>query len=79
MIPTRNVSKQEYADGIMRDLEWLGLTWDRVERQSDRMDRYREAAEDLKRQGPVLRGVRIARRTGPQAQETAEHGPPAGL
>ena len=47
----RERSKQEYADGIMRDLEWLGLTWDRVERQSDRLDRYREAAEDLKRAG----------------------------
>ena len=33
-------SRQEYADGIMRDLEWLGLTWDRIERQSDRLDRY---------------------------------------
>lgn len=47
----RERSKQEYADGIMRDLEWLGLTWDRVERQSDRLDRYREAAEELKRAG----------------------------
>jgi glutamyl-tRNA synthetase len=44
-------SKQEYADGIMADLEWLGLHWDRVEKQSLRMDRYREAAEELKRAG----------------------------
>ncbi|MCF8483938.1 MAG: glutamate--tRNA ligase [Rhodobacteraceae bacterium] len=44
-------SKQEYSDAIMRDLEWLGLDWDRVERQSLRMDRYREAAEDLKGRG----------------------------
>ena len=44
-------SKQEYADGIMRDLEWLGLHWDRVEKQSLRLDRYREAAEELKRAG----------------------------
>ena len=41
-------SKQEYADGIMRDLEWLGLHWDRIEKQSLRLERYREAAEDLK-------------------------------
>lgn len=41
-------SKQEYADGIMRDLEWLGLQWDRVERQSARLDRYREASEVLR-------------------------------
>ena len=36
----RERSKEEYADGIKRDLEWLGLTWDRFERQSDRLDRY---------------------------------------
>lgn len=44
-------SKQEYADGLMEDLEWLGLTWDRVEKQSLRIDRYREAAEELKTAG----------------------------
>ena len=37
-------SKQEYADGIMADLEWLGLQSDRVENQSLRLERYREAA-----------------------------------
>ncbi len=44
-------SKQEYADGIMTDLDWLGLHWDRVEKQSLRMDRYREAADDLRAKG----------------------------
>ena len=44
-------SKQEYADGIMSDLEWLGLHWDRVEKQSLRFDRYREAADDLRARG----------------------------
>ena len=44
-------SKQEYADGIKEDLTWLGLHWDQLERQSDRMDRYHEAAEDLKTKG----------------------------
>lgn len=44
-------SKQEYADGIMTDLDWLGLHWDRVEKQSLRMDRYREAANDLRAKG----------------------------
>ncbi|MFP1644286.1 glutamate--tRNA ligase [Pontitalea aquivivens] len=46
-------SKQEYADAIMEDLEWLGLTWDRVERQSDRIDRYEAAAESLRRTGKL--------------------------
>ncbi len=47
----RERSKQEYADGIMRDLEWLGLHWDRVERQSDRLGRYAEVAADLRAAG----------------------------
>ena len=44
-------SKTEYSDGIMQDLEWLGLQWDRIERQSLRLERYREAAEDLRAKG----------------------------
>ncbi|PJE29016.1 glutamyl-tRNA synthetase [Pseudooceanicola antarcticus] len=44
-------SKQEYIDGIMQDLEWLGLTWDRVEYQSKRMDRYLAAADKLRDMG----------------------------
>lgn len=47
----RERSKQEYADAIMADLEWLGLTWDRVEKQSDRLDRYSEVAVDLRGMG----------------------------
>ncbi len=41
-------SKEEYVDAIKEDLEWLGLTWDRVERQSLRLDRYAEAADQLR-------------------------------
>lgn len=41
-------SKQEYADGIQEDLEWLGLTWDRIETQSSRLDRYVAAADELR-------------------------------
>ena len=41
-------SEQRYADAIRRDLEWLGLTWDREERQSERMERYMAAAEVLR-------------------------------
>lgn len=44
-------SKQEYADAIKEDLEWLGLTWDRVEKQSDRIDRYAEAADTMRASG----------------------------
>ncbi|MFN4101024.1 MAG: glutamate--tRNA ligase [Pararhodobacter sp.] len=44
-------SKQEYVDGIKTDLEWLGLHWDRVERQSERLDRYAEEAAKLRAAG----------------------------
>ncbi|WP_347139473.1 glutamate--tRNA ligase [Paracoccus sp. SSK6] len=44
-------SKEEYADGIKRDLDWLGLHWDREERQSLRLDRYAEAADQLRGAG----------------------------
>jgi glutamyl-tRNA synthetase len=44
-------SKEEYADGVKEDLAWLGLHWDRVERQSLRMDRYAEAADQLRAAG----------------------------
>ncbi|WP_227284561.1 glutamate--tRNA ligase [Boseongicola sp. H5] len=44
-------SKPEYADAIQEDLEWLGLTWDRLERQSARLDRYAAAADELREKG----------------------------
>jgi glutamyl-tRNA synthetase len=44
--PERNVAGGEEA--ILRDLEWLGVSWDEGPlRQSGRQDRYREAAEQL--------------------------------
>ncbi|MEL7462346.1 MAG: glutamate--tRNA ligase, partial [Pseudomonadota bacterium] len=44
-------SKPEFADAIQDDLDWLGLSWDRVERQSDRLDRYAAAADELRAKG----------------------------
>ncbi|MHA1528688.1 MAG: glutamate--tRNA ligase [Alphaproteobacteria bacterium] len=44
-------SEERYADAIRRDLEWLGLTWDREERQSTRLDSYMTAAERLRAAG----------------------------
>ena len=38
-------SKQEYVDGILEDLAWLGISWDRIEYQSKRLARY-DAARD---------------------------------
>ena len=44
-------SKEEYVDAIKQDLEWLGLEWDKVERQSERLDRYIDAADKLRDMG----------------------------
>ena len=46
-----NRSTPEFADAIKEDLEWLGLTWDRVEQQSLRLDRYAAAADELRAKG----------------------------
>ncbi|MEZ5791168.1 MAG: glutamate--tRNA ligase [Nitratireductor sp.] len=47
----RERSKQEFADGILRDLAWLGITPDRIEKQSARMDRHAAATQKLKDAG----------------------------
>jgi glutamyl-tRNA synthetase len=44
-------SKQDYADAIRSDLEWLGIHPDRVEYQAKRFAAYDAAAERLKRAG----------------------------
>lgn len=44
-------SKQEYADSIERDLRWLGIEPDVIERQSARVESYDEAARKLKEAG----------------------------
>ncbi len=41
----------EFAEAIRLDLQWLGLRWDDSFRQSDRLERYAEAAERLKQSG----------------------------
>ncbi|NQU58209.1 MAG: glutamate--tRNA ligase [Rhodospirillales bacterium] len=46
-------STAHFAASIENDLLWLGLQWDRLERQSVRMDRYRETLETLKTAGRV--------------------------
>ncbi len=41
-------STEAFADGIREDLAWMGLAWEREERQSARIARYDEAAAFLK-------------------------------
>lgn len=42
-------SSQVFEDAIKRDLEWLGVEWDRIEKQSLRFERYRDCLETLKK------------------------------
>ncbi|HSJ78567.1 MAG TPA: glutamate--tRNA ligase [Erythrobacter sp.] len=46
-------SLEEYVDAIRTDLVWLGLDWDREERQSARLDRYEAAFVALKAAGRI--------------------------
>jgi len=44
-------STKEYEDKIKRDFEWLGMSWDTFDRQSDRGERYLWGFEALKESG----------------------------
>ncbi|HEX4260430.1 MAG TPA: glutamate--tRNA ligase, partial [Acetobacteraceae bacterium] len=67
----RERSRPELEAAIAQDLRWLGLDWDESFRQSDRLDRYAEAADRLRAAGRLypcfeseeeLRSKREARR-----------------
>ncbi|MGH1418272.1 MAG: glutamate--tRNA ligase [Hyphomicrobiaceae bacterium] len=47
----RERSTEEFVEAIREDMSWLGLTWDREARQSDRTARYDEIAEKWKAEG----------------------------
>ena len=65
--PARNVPGGE--EEIIRDLEWLGLSWDDGPmRQSERQDRYREAAAPL---GDRFDGVTLLRENGTATYQLA--------
>lgn len=44
-------NRPEYEDAIQYDLRWLGVQWDEMFRQSERLDRYSAAAAKLKASG----------------------------
>src|ERR1700691_4151542 len=46
-------STEEFAEAIKRDLTWLGLSWNLFGRQSERLPRYAEILEQLKKSGRV--------------------------
>lgn len=58
--PARNLAGG--VDGILAELEWLGIAWEEGPvRQSERQDRYREAAQAL---GPRFDGITLLREDG---------------
>ena len=46
-------SSQHFIDEIKRDLDWLGITWDRIEQQSLRIERYRDVLTKLRDENVV--------------------------
>jgi glutamyl-tRNA synthetase len=46
-------SREDYVDAIRADLTWLGLSWDREERQSARLARYEAAFDALRAAGRI--------------------------
>jgi glutamyl-tRNA synthetase len=46
-------SREDYVEAIRADLEWLGLGWDREERQSARLERYDAAFAALHAAGRI--------------------------
>src|SRR5262245_21286053 len=47
----RERSRPEYEAAIREDLQWLGLGWDGEARQITRMERYTQAAQQLRHTG----------------------------
>ncbi len=46
-------STREFENGIYRDLEWLGLTWDATDRQANRLAKYSAAFYRLQASGHI--------------------------
>lgn len=70
-------STQAFADAIAEDLTWLGLTWDRYARESDRYARYGEAADALKAAGRLYPCYETPEELGLKRKALlAQHRPP---
>jgi glutamyl-tRNA synthetase len=69
-------STAAFAAGIERDLTWLGLTWDRQVRQSDRLALYTEAADRLKASGRLYPCYETAEELGLKRKSLLARGLP---
>jgi len=67
--------RPEYEAAIFEDLAWLGLAWEEpVRRQSDHLDGYRDALEQLKAKGLLYRCFRTRKELA--EIQSAPHGLP---
>ncbi len=70
-------SSTDFADAIVEDLTWLGLTWDGTPSfQFDHSERYRAALDELAEQGLTYRCFCTAERLSLDRRLFASHGLP---
>lgn len=75
----RQRSKPQWEEQIYEDLRWLGLRWDGpVMRQSERLDRYRDALQDLWARGLLYPCTCTRRDIEAAASAPHEGEPPMG-
>ena len=74
----RTRCRPEFEAGVLEDLAWLGLDWEApVRRQSEHMDDYRAALEQLRARGLVYRCFRTRREIA-EGAASAPHAPGEG-
>ena len=67
-----------YEEACKRDITWLGLNWDHTARQSERLDSYREIAEQLKTMGRLYPCYETPDELAlKRKSQLAQHQPPA--
>ncbi len=69
-------SRPEYETAIQEDLDWLGISWDSLVKQSDRFDRYTLATETLKKNGRLYACYETAEELDVQRKMLASRGLP---
>jgi glutamyl-tRNA synthetase len=69
-------SKEEFAEAIKQDLQWLGIGIDRLEKQSARLERYNEVAEKLKAEGRLYPCYETAEELDYKRKRQAARGQP---
>ena len=63
-------SEEQYVDAIRADLDWLGLTPDGEERQSQRLESYEAAFQTLRDAGRVYPAYETSRNSNSSARSS---------